>query len=169
MINRLIEDHGEYFWKNDFTSNEWHVEIEMISEKSARISDHEKTYDYDIIHKNGILYFQSKDTMVNFGTLSNERLKYAPLYMIPSPIIIGPQKTIYIPCFYAKEENGSLYFPMVSYIENLYDNNGGLFSSMGIGNYNNEFNPTYLNKIQIINSIKDTVVYQNNRVVFREK
>ncbi|NJM16360.1 MAG: hypothetical protein HC896_14165 [Bacteroidales bacterium] len=167
-INKFIKDNIEYFWDNDFQSNDWRVEIQIISDSKALISDSDTTIYYNLIRKDEILYFQFTDTVISYGSLTNERLKYSPLYIntIPVPIGIGQQMTAYIPCFYMIESNGYLLVPFVSYIENIYGNTGELISTQGIGNYNNEFNHSYLSKVQNIGNLIDTIVYQDNSIIF---
>jgi len=41
-------------------------------------------------------------------------------------------------------------------------------SGQGLGNYNNMINPSYIEKIQKLENIVDTIVYQENFIVFSE-
>jgi hypothetical protein len=167
-INNFIEGQDDIFWQSSYQSNDWHVEIEIISESKARIYDSDTSIYYDLIHKNGIIYFQFLDTMISYGVLTNERLKYSPLYIQSFPAMSGAP-IIYIPCYYIIKSSGELHVPFVSYVEKIYGNDGGFISSQGIGNYNNVFNTTYLTKVQNSGNLIDTIIYQDNKVIFKEK
>ena len=60
-IKNFIEGQNEYFWQSDHQSNDWNVEIEIISDTKARISDSDTSIFYDLIRQNGIVYFQFAD------------------------------------------------------------------------------------------------------------
>jgi len=170
-ISDFIKGQSQYFWPSDDQPTAWHFEIEILSDSKAKISDSDETVFYDVIRKNGIMYLQSRDTLMSFMDITNERLKYTPLYMKKHllPIAAGGQVYEYIPCFYIIESKGGLHIPFVSYVEKLYGSMGEFFSGQGIGNHNNEFNPAYLNKVQNSGNLIDTIVYQDNRIVFKEQ
>ena len=168
IINKFIKGYEDYFWQPEHTTDGWNIEIELISESKAKITDPDSTIYFDLIRKNEILYFQFKDTMVSFGSLVNERLKFSPLYMVSYPRVTGIPD-IYIPCYYIVEGDENIYFPIVSYLEKTYSNNGELLSGQGIGNLNNEFNTNHLIEMQTTLNLIDTITYQNNKIVFKEK
>ncbi len=166
-INKFIAEHKEYFWQTDYQSNDWIMGIDIISETKAKVFNSDTATYYDLIHKNGIIYLQFKDTMVSYSSLINEKFKYSPLYI---QSYTGYLKISYkfIPCFYVIEANSELQVPILNYIEKKYDNSGDFLSGSGLGNYNNVFNTDYLNSIKNNSSIIDTIVYQENNVIFRE-
>ena len=166
-IDKFIVEHKDYFWETDYKSNDWVGEIEIISETKAKVFNSDTTIYYDLIHKNGIIYFQLKDTLFSPGSLINERFKYSPLYIQSSSGAIGTSYR-FIPCFYMIEANNELQIPILSYVEKEYDNNGNHLSEKGLGNYNNVFNTDYLNSIKNNSYITDTIVYQENKVVYRK-
>jgi hypothetical protein len=168
-IREFIMGQDDLFWQIGYQSVDLQIIIEIISETKAKISSTDTLIYYDIIRENGIMYFQFSDTLVSYGSLKNDRLMYSPLYIQSNPGITGIP-SLYIPCYYIIESKGELHIPMVSYIEKVYGATGDLMSSQGIGNFNNVFNTIYLNMIQNSgSSLIDTIVYQNNKVIFREK
>ncbi|MGD2034800.1 MAG: hypothetical protein PVF73_07080 [Bacteroidales bacterium] len=154
-INNFIADQPDYFWRTEYAADEWNVEIELISESSAKISDSDTTVYFDLVRENGLLFFQYQGTTPVFGSASDERLKYPPLS--------------FYSWYYAIESANEIYFPYVSYIEKIYDNNGWLIAGNGIDNYNNEFNSDYLVGIQNETYLTDTIAFQENKIVFFEK
>jgi hypothetical protein len=167
-IENFIKGQNENLWPLDNQTNDWNVEITIISDTKARISDSDTSILYDLIRQNGIIYFQFTDTMISHSTLTNERLKYSPLFVQSYPGMSGIPG-IYMPCYYFIESNGEIHLPIVSYIEKIYGSTGDLISGQGIGNYNNVFNTTYLNKVLNSGNLIDTIVYQDNKVIFKEK
>jgi hypothetical protein len=175
IINSFINGFENYFWKVPVAFENVAFEIELLSEKKARIIlletrmilNSDSIINFNIIRKNGILYFQSQDTTFSHSDLTNERFRYFPLFMTTIPGSTGFQGSIYLPCIYAIEINGEIRLPFASYIERYYNSSGQLSSSQGIGNYNNVISTSYLNKIRAASFI-DTFVCQDNLIVFRE-
>jgi hypothetical protein len=168
-VNNFINGFENYFWTNPVAFDDESFEIELLSDKKARmIVDSDSIINFDLIRRNGILYFQSQDTTFSHSYLTNERFRYFPLYMSALPVSSGFQGTIYLPCIYAMEVNGEIRLPFASYIEKYYNISGQLSSYQGIGNYNNVISTSYLNKIQAASFI-DTFVCQDNLIVFKEK
>lgn len=165
-INDFIEEQNEHFWQSGYQSNNWQVEIEILSESKARIYDSDTSIYFDLVRKNGIIYFQFADMMISHSALTDERLKYSPLFVQSEPTP-GGVSSLYLPCYYIIESNGELHVPFVSYVETI--STGNFMSSQGIGNYNNVFNTTYLNKVQNNGNLIDTIVYQDNKMIFKEK
>ena len=78
---------------------------------------------------------------------------------------LGGSTTAFVPCIYAIENGDQLYIPMISYLENIYYDSGDLMASQGIGNHNNEFNTSCLNSLSLM-PLTDTILYQNNKVIY---
>jgi hypothetical protein len=168
-IDGFVLGKDEHFWQSGYISEDWQVEIELISDSKARISDADTTIYYDVIRKNGIMYLQSLDTLVSYWSLTNERLQYSPLYIKNTPVPIGSgyqQVSVYLPCYYLIELSGELHIPIVCYIEQIHGSTGEFLSSQGIRNFNNVFNTAYLSKLQNTASLIDTIVFQDNKAVF---
>jgi hypothetical protein len=167
MINDFIAEKKDFFWHSTFKFGDCQMEIEVINDTTAKITDGDTIY-CDLIRKNGIVYFQSKNGIMYFnGHLLDERFKYSPLYIREYPFTIGGGYGI-IPCYYFIESNGELHLPYVSYLEKIYSSTGDL-SYDARGNYQNVFNTSYLSKVQNSGSLIDTIVYQDNNVIFKEK
>ncbi|HEY4788324.1 MAG TPA: hypothetical protein VIH57_19860 [Bacteroidales bacterium] len=167
-INDFIAEKKNFFWQSDLQINNWHFEIEIISDTLAKITDADTSIYYNLIRKNGIVYFQDKNRMWNSdGPLTDERLKYSPLYIRFSPYTNGGY--LFIPCYYIIETSGELHMPFASYFEKIYGSTGNLISYQAKGNYNNVFNTTYLSKVQNSGDLIDTIVYQDNTVILKEK
>lgn len=168
MINDFIAEKKDFFWHSTFQFGDCQMEIEIINDTTAKISDGDTIY-CDLIRKNGIVYFQSKNGMKIYqGSLTDERFKYSPLYIRDFPVTIGGG-FLFIPCDFIIESNGELHMPYVSYLEKIYGSTGDFLSSEARGNFQNVFNTNYLSKVQNCGSLIDTIVYQDNRVIFKEK
>lgn len=168
VINRYIEDRKDFFWQSTLNFSDWQYEIEILSDSSARISNNGTT-NYDLIRKNGLLYFQSKNGIVFSGEpLIDDRFKYSPLYQGEYPVTIGGGY-FYIPCFYILESDNELHMPFVSYYHKSYSSNGEFLYYQAKGSFNNAFNMNYLNKIINNEYLIDTVVYQENFVIFKKQ
>lgn len=165
-INKVIEGYENIFWTNGYELNEWKVEIEIISDSKAKISYIDTVIYYNLININGIKYFQSQDTILCQEILPNNRFQYAPLYT--DIISFSQPLSAYVPCIYLIESNRELHLPLISYIEKYYVNNTGILYEMGKKNYNNVLNPTFLENIQNTMNDIDTIVYQENKVIFKE-
>jgi len=169
VFREVESDPLSYFWPSGYESANWSFEIEIISAIKARIHYSNTSHDYDLIRKNGIVYFQSTTTAMSPGSLVNERLKYSPLIIDSGPWYLGQQQSVYRPCFYIDEKNVELHIPAVTYVECAYVSTGEFLSSQGIENHNNIFDTGYLKKIKNNLNRVDTIVYQNNTVIFRAR
>ena len=170
-INGFISGFEEYFWLNtdSLSTEDWNVRIELLSETRARmILKSDSITDFVTTRKKGVLYFEYLDTIITNCDLVNEILRYHPLYMVSVSSFPGMQTTAFIPCMYAIENGDQLYIPMVSFIENIYYDNGNLMTSQGSGNHNNELSPSYLNSLSLM-PLTDTLLFQNNFVIFKEE
>lgn len=154
-INNFVAGQEDYFWPAGYSDEIWGIEIELISESSAKLSNSETTVYFDLVRNNGLLYFQEKGTTPVYLVPTDERLKYPPL---------SPNSW-----YFAIESGNEIYFPFVSYHEIVFSNTGEIMSVSGIGNYNNEFNTSYLEKLQNQSPFIDTIAFQENRIVFGEK
>ena len=165
QIMDFIEGYNEKFWQVGYQSDDWQVEIEIISELKAKIYYSDTIIDFDLIHKNGILYFQFTDTLEFHGLwTTDERLKYSPLYFQ------NKRPIIFVPCKYIIKSNGELHVPIVCYVDYEHEfhfnqEEGKYVPAIWIGSYNNVFNTNYLENLQS----RDTIVYQDNKVIFKEK
>ncbi len=59
--------------------------------------------------------------------------------------------------------------PFVSYYHKSYSSNGEFLYYQAKGSFNNAFNMNYLNKIINNEYLIDTVVYQENFVIFKKQ
>ena len=172
-INKSISGYEQVFWKPGHQTNYGITEIDILSESKAKVVSTDTTRYFDLIHKNGIIYFQAHDTVIGndgFGLFDiiRERTKYSPLFIKPVAESIGIGYSI-IPCLYIAQSNHELQIPIMSFIEKNYGNNGDLISKYGIGSINNVINPDYLNKIRNDPYMIDTIICQDNKVIFKEK
>jgi hypothetical protein len=164
-INGFITEKKELFWQSDYQSNDWHLEIEIISDTTAKISDSDTTLYYNLIRKNGIVYLQSTDTIwICDRSFLDSRFKYFPLYLQEYPTTLGIPG-VYTPCIYIIESNGELHIPFVSYLQKCYNSTGDFSFELVKGNYNNVFNTAFFSHIQN----GDTIVYQDNMMIYKEK
>jgi hypothetical protein len=167
-INRIISGFENDFWLNtdSLSTDDWNLQIELLSETRARmILNSDSITDFITTRKKGVLYFEYLDTLITNCNLVNEILMYHPLYMVSVSSFPGMHTTAFVPCIYAIENEDQLYIPMVSYMENIYYDNGSLMASQAIGNHNNEFNTGYINSLSLM-PLTDTILYQNNKVIF---
>ena len=169
IIDRFISGTKSYFraGENEL-DDEWQVGIEILTGTAARlVFAPDSSIDFNLVRENGVLYFEFRDTLIRNGTFGDEQLKYKPLFVLESPSFPGIH-TVYVPCIYAIEYNGEIHIPVVSYVERIYDSNGEFLYSQGIGNNNNVFDTTYLEKMQN-GSFIDSIAFQDNVIVFREE
>jgi hypothetical protein len=170
-INNFISGSEDHFWidTGSVSSDNWDVAIELLSETRARIIvNSDSIIDFYSTRKNGVLYLEYLDTLIRNGSLVNEKLKYHPLYIVNLPSYFGGQATVFVPCVYAIEEGDRLYIPVVSYLERIYCDCDKIIYSQGMSNYNNEFNTSYIDSISSMN-LNDTILYQNNKVIYRKE
>ena len=167
--------------------------IEIMSKTKARITSNDTVIYFDLIHRDGFLYFQSIDTPLTYGRdLSepddrpyymkpvyfwDEPLKHYPVYTDTVNImgITGNIKRIsFKPCIYAVETKNDIQISYLSYVESTtfffddwdYYN----LSLTAVRNIQNDINQDYI--LTYRNNIaprSDTIIYQTNKVVFKRK
>ena len=173
-------------------------EIELISESKAKITSNDTVINFDIIRKNGILYFQSLDTISSKRDITepdnrpyyikpnyywNEKLKYSPLY-IDTVVVLGVQGLItfyrYKPCIYAIERKNEIQISYTCYVEkNMIPIRvptdlvpEGYYYEKYIGavqNIQNDFNQDYLLSYKTGDNLRrDTIVYKTNAIIFKK-
>lgn len=170
VVSNLFDRYKKYFWKPGQQSDYGMTEIDILSETKAKITYayHDTVFNFNLVHENGIIYFDAPDT-ISTTQVGNVLLKYHPICI---DSVRGYYGTIYgvIPCLYFIQSNNELQFPLVSFVENEYMiGEPGPPAPYFEENVNNVFNTDYLNEIQNFTSIEDTIVFQNNQVIFREK
>ena len=170
-------------------------EIELISNSKAKITSNDTVIYFDIIQKNGILYFQSLDIILGsrdifepdnrpyyikpFYTWS-EQLKYSPLYIDTVKLhgIYGiSTRYDFKPCIYAIQRKDEIQISYTCYIERTmmyidlgtegfyYHSNHNAFQ-----NVQNDFNQDYLLSYKTDDNLnRDTIVYKTNTVIFKKK
>ena len=174
-INKSSSGIEKYFWKPGYQTNYGITEIDILSESKAKVVTTDTTRNFDLIHKNGIIYFQAHDTvLVNYDLFSlsyfiRETTKYSPL--IIGPVMGSGYSNYVIPCLYIIQSDQELQIPVMGFFEKQYDNTDAPASKSthGIAGINNVINPDYLNKIQNRTKGIDTLVFQDNTVIFKEK
>jgi hypothetical protein len=173
-------------------------EIELISESKAKITSNDTVIIFDIIRKDGILYFQSLDTISGYRDITdtdnrpyyikpyyywNEKLKNTPLY-IDTAVVTGIGGSItfyrYKPCIYALERKNEIQISYTCYIEkNMIPIRistdlvpEGYYYEKYFGavqNIQNDFNPGYLLSYKMGDNLrKDTIVYKTNAIIFKK-
>jgi hypothetical protein len=174
-------------------------EIELISESKAKITSNDTVIYFDLIRKNGVLYFQSLDSTTGIRDLSepdnrpyylkpfylwNEKLKYSPI-QIDTFTVNGTgyaeQKLLFKPCIYATESKDEIQISYTCYVESnlipVYTSKDlvpeGYYyelHSEADQNIQNDFNQDYLQTFQNDDKLKkDTIVYKTNKVIFKRK
>ena len=169
-------------------------EIELISNSRAKITSNDTIINFDIIRKDGILYFQSLDTIPGRIYLGepdnrpyymkpsyywNEKLKYSPIHVdtvFTAGIGGSGYYFKYKPCIYAKENKDEIQISYTCYVEknmirfdwgddDFYDSNYD-----AVQNIQNDFNKNYLLSYKIDENFRrDTIVYKTNTVIFKKK
>jgi hypothetical protein len=169
VINNFISESKDFFWQEGTaSSDDWNIEIEILSESRARmITKSDSPIIFNLARKDGILYFEFPDTAVITNFYSNELGRLSPLYMENILIYPGYSITKFIGCIYASESESEIKFPVMSYMERTYNTNDEILYSRAGRNINNYFNISYLSKISQ-GSMTDTIVYQENEIIFRE-
>ena len=176
-----------------------HDEIELLSESTAKITSNDTIIYFDLIRKNGILYFQSLDIIsgkIDIGEPDNrpyymkpvyswdEKLKYSPLHVDTVVMTGAGGLNIYYkykPCIYVVETKNEIQISYTSYVEsNLipwYVSEDlipeGYYYDRYFGavrNLQNDFNQDYLSSYVTDDNLKkDTIVYKTNKVVFTKR
>ena len=215
-INSFIENFhlnfgvGYYFWgtksfldlyKEQSTNIPFklHDEIEITSESRAKITSNDTIIYFDLIRKNGILYFQSLDTIKGMRNISepdnrpyymkpiytwDEKLKYSTL-CVDTVVVAGAGGLMryynYKPCIFAIETKNEIQISYTSYIESNFipmyvpddlEPDGYYYQRHfeAIQNIQNDFNQDYLSSYITDDNLKrDTIVYKTNKVVFTKR
>lgn len=162
-IKTFLDIHSGYFWSHDYHYED-HLEVSVNDNKGKMIFE-DTTILYDVIRKNGVLYFQSKDTVCIAGDISADRWKYAPLYF-KRETVAGTLMAKFLPCYYFIEAGNELHMPLVSFVQKIYVDSK-YTSHSAFGNSNNTFDPGYFSRIKPSGNYADTVIYQNNTLVLK--
>jgi len=169
-------------------------EIELISDSKAKITSNDTIINFDVIRKNGILYFQSLDTMgwrditepdnrpyyLKPFYFWNEKLKYSPINVdtVEHYGISGFWLELkYEPCIYAIERKDEIQISYTSYVERTmtpiyWSDDDGFYYDVNFGavqNIQNGFNQDYLLSYKTDDSLRrDTIVYKTNTIIFKK-
>ncbi len=174
-------------------------EIEFISKTKAKVTSNDTVIYFDLIRKNGVLYFQSLDTLSNHIDINDldkrpyymkpfylwdSELKYIPIQIdtITCEGVYGSfSKLYYKPCIYATETKDEIQITYTCYVESNYI---PIYMSKevvpagyyyehyirAVQNIQNDFNQDYLQRFQSCDTLrKDTIVYKINKVIFKKK
>lgn len=158
-IQSFVNGNKDGYWVQTTTSRQDSILIEVYSEDSASFNGRS----YQITRKDGILYFESyrKSMTSHADVVKDERFYFSPLTIENHGY---GMEIFYRYCYYFYEERGRLVMPMITFKHNRWENQ--FFSSSGVINANNIFNTSWLENLNTTSFI-DTVVYQENQVVFR--
>lgn len=135
----------------------------------------------DVTRKSDRIYFESSDTLYSYSGLSemtDSRLQFSPITQ--TNIVdagFGGFPPIhnffygYRACFYAIDYENEIKIPFVSLLEMKCSTEGILIgcNESGFSNLNNAFNENYINVVKNSPYGVDTLVVQQNYVVFRKK
>lgn len=170
LLKKFITGYEEFFWTESNQEHEFpEIEIECISDKKARfIHTNKEVYEFDLIRKNGILYFQSTDTIVQNVQFTHGLFRFSPLFFSTLMNYPGHFVTLFAPCIYAWERDREIRIMQLSWIEKQYLADSSIYNSQGGGNAQNAMHPAYLSKIAS-SPLIDTLVYQENEIIFIHK
>lgn len=174
-------------------------EIELISESKAKITSNDTVIYFDLIRKNGVLYFQSLDSTMGIRDINepdnrpyylkpfyiwNKKVKYSPI-QIDTITVQGTgsfiQKLLFKPCIYATETKEEIQISYTCYVESniipIYVSQDlvpeGYYyelHSAAVQNIQNDFDQDYLKTYLNKDALrKDTIVYKTNKVIFKRK
>lgn len=174
-------------------------EIELISESKAKITTNDTVIYFDLIRKNGILYFQSLESTTGIRDLNepdnrpfylkpyytwNNKVKYCPIQIDTITVYgIGGkiQKLLFKPCIYATETKDEIQISYICYVESniipVYvqkdlEPQGYYYElySQAVQNIQNDINQNYLQTFQNNDELRrDTIVYKTNKAIFKRK
>jgi hypothetical protein len=172
-------------------------EIELLSNSKAKITSNDTVIYFDIIRKNGVLYFQSSDIILGSRYIDepdnrpyymkpfyiwDKKLKYSPLYIDTVEISSGTGVSIRYdikPCIYAVEKKDEIHISYTCYVEKTMalikvgvDGEYSYYSAYhaAVQNVQNDFSQDYLHLYRHDSNLKkDTIVYKTNTIIFKKK
>lgn len=144
--------------------DKFNFKLKMLSTSKAIMISDTDSVTLTVERKDNVLYFFSNDTVKTYYDVSNEVLRYKPLY-IKTYTISYTKVYDHVPCMYAYEINNEIHFPVISYI-NMKHLRGGYFSTSWSEGINNSINTDFIKNIG--NDCEtDTIAFREGKIIFK--